>query len=101
VDSEEIKIIWTKNAVADYNKVINYLIKNWPEKVVISFKETTQSKLEVLAKYPLMGIASQKIIDVRSILLTKHNRLYYRVKNNFIEILRVFDTRQNLTKNPY
>jgi len=53
-----------------------------------------------LAKYPLTGIASQKIIDVRSILLTKHNRLYYRVKNNFIEILRVFDTRQNSMKNP-
>lgn len=101
MDSEEIKIIWTKNAVADYNKVINYLIKNWPEKVAINLKETTQSKLKVLAKYPLTGIASQKIIDVRSILLTKHNRLYYRVKNNFIEKLRVFDTRQNPMKNPY
>jgi len=39
VDSEEIKIIWTKNAVADYNKVINYLIKNWPEKVALTLKK--------------------------------------------------------------
>jgi hypothetical protein len=59
-DSEEIKIIWKKNAVADYNKVINYLIKNWPEKVAINFKETTQSKLKVLAKYPLTGLLHKK-----------------------------------------
>jgi len=101
VDTEEIKIIWTKNAVADYRKIIVYLIRNWPDKVVVNFQETTQSKLKVLAKYPLTGIASQKITDVRSVLITKHNRLYYRFKNNFIEILRILDTRQNPTKNPY
>jgi addiction module RelE/StbE family toxin len=101
VDTDKIEIAWTKTAIADYNKVINYLIENWSDKVATHFKEITQSKLKVLTRYPLMGISSQKITDVRSIAITKHNRLYYRFKNNCIEILRLLDTRQNPMKNPY
>ena len=82
----------------DYNKVIEYLIGNWNTKVAADFERTIQIKLGVLAKYPSMGMVSQKITDVRSILITKHNRLYYRLKNSVIEVLRILDNRQNPTK---
>lgn len=97
----KIKIVWTKNAVADFNKIIDYLIENWSENVATNFELVVQNKLEILIKYPSMGMASQRIENVRSFFLTKHNRLYYRFKNNFIELLRILDTRQNPIKNPY
>jgi hypothetical protein len=47
-----------------------------------------------------MGIPSEKYC-IRSILLTKHNRLFYRIKDETIELLNIFDTRQNPEKQPF
>jgi plasmid stabilization system protein ParE len=64
----EIKIAWIKNAVADYNKIIDYLIENWSEKVATNFESVIQNKLEILIKYPSMGMASQRIEKLEAFL---------------------------------
>ncbi len=101
MDKQSCEIRWTENALSDYNRIIVYLIENWSEKVVTNFNVIVHNKLNILADNSLMGIASEKIDGVRSILLTEHNRLYYRTRNNVIELLNILDTRQNPTKNPY
>ena len=101
MDTEFRQIKWTQNAVIDYNKIIIYLTDNWPEKVVTNFEATVINKLENLSRFPEMGNESKKFYGVRSLLLTKHNRLYYRLKERNIEILNILDTRQNPNKNPY
>ena len=93
------KIRWTAIALEDYERVINYLIKMWSVNVAIDFESIVNKKLANLSGQPFMGIASQKKPLVRSILLTKHNRLYYRITNDTIELLNIFDTRQNPKKN--
>ena len=95
------QIKWTKNATNDYNKVIDYLLENWCLKGAENFSEIVASKLNILSENAYIGVSSQKIKDVRSILLTKHNRLYYRIKNGAIELLNILDTRQNQKKNQY
>ena len=101
MDKQSLEIRWTENAVSDYNRIINYLIENWPGRVVTNFEGMVQKKLKLLSSNCFMGNESKRIINVHSMLLTKHNRLYYRVKNNFIELLNILDTRQNPANNPY
>lgn len=101
MDTESYKIVWTKNAVSDYNRIINYLLENWSDKIITDFNKNVQAKLKTLSRNKHMGVPSSKIKGVRSILLTKHNRLYYRVRKNLIELLNIIDTRQNPVKNPY
>ena len=95
------KIEWSYQSLADMQKVIEYLIIHWSYKIADEFEEITLSRLQRLSEAPLTGILSIVDENVRSILLTKHNRLYYRYKENIITVLNIFDTRQNPTKNKF
>lgn len=95
------KISWTNIAFEDYQQVVDYLISGWSLTVAGNFEHIVQKKLTNLSRQPFIGIASQKNPLVRSILITKHNRLYYRIKDETIELLNIFDTRQDPKKNPF
>lgn len=95
-----LQIIWTENALEDYKRVID-LIDEWSAEIAESFTETAQSRLETLSHYPFLGIASKSKVAVRSISLSKHNRLYYRITSSAIVVLDIFDTRQSPEKNKY
>jgi plasmid stabilization system protein ParE len=95
------KISWTPNAIEDYKHVIEYLLTEWSSSVAVHFENITNKKLITLSHHPYLGIASQKLAGIRSILLTKHNRLYYRITDNSIQVLNIFDTRQDPGKNRF
>jgi plasmid stabilization system protein ParE len=93
------EISWTENALKDYENVIGYLIEGWSTKIAEKFIESVENKLQIITIYPFLGIASSKEPSIRSILLSKHNRLYYRISGSVIEILDIFDLRQDPGKN--
>lgn len=95
------KIIWSESAIEDYSKVINYLLESFPLFVAENFIQITESRIFNLTAFPEMGKVSKKINGARSIVLTKHNKVYYSISNDTIEILNIFDTRQNPEKNSY
>ena len=51
--------------------------------------------------YPEIGTLSNKVKNVRSLLINKLQFLYYRLEHNEIAILNMYDTRMNAHKNPY
>jgi len=85
----------------DYKQIINYLAINWNLKIAEKFIEIVDSKLRLLTKFPFIGIETNNNKTVRSILITKHNRLFYQINNETIEVLNIFDTRQNPESNPF
>ena len=95
------KVTWTPHAEEDYKKVITYLKDTWTEKIALQFINKVEQRLSRLSIFPLTGIVSNKDTSIRCIVITKHNKLYYRLKNDTIEILSLFDTRQNPNKNSY
>ena len=79
-----------------------YLETNWSLSVAQDFHSIFVKVVLTLIEQPGIGSPSHKKKNVRKILITKHNRLYYRVKdNNSITLLTLFDTRQNPKKNRY
>lgn len=95
------QISWTEIALQDYKTIIDYLIAEWAISVAIEFERTVDQKLINLSRHPFTGIKSQKNPLIRSILFSKHNRLYYRVYNNNIELLNIIDTRKDPLQNPF
>ena len=95
------QVIWTVNASADFENVISYLLRRWGNKTAVDFIETTDSRVNRISIFPEIGIVSVKDPSIRSIVITKHNKLYYRITGNSIEILSIFDTRQNPEKNQF
>ncbi len=94
--AKEIK--WTKTAAKNFGKTIDYLIENWPQNVVSDFVRRTDETLYLLAEHPDIGELQEKEKQIRGILLSKHNKLFYRIEKNRLIVLKIFDTRQNPDK---
>ena len=96
-----LQVVWTNNALEDYRRVIDYLLTIWTLKVASDFSTMLEERIDTLRTFPNVGIASTKYPLIRSIVITKHNKLYYRLHADKIEILSIFDTRQDPGKNIY
>ncbi|MFN3445325.1 MAG: type II toxin-antitoxin system RelE/ParE family toxin [Bacteroidia bacterium] len=92
-----LEIYWTQEAIDSFNKIIDYLETNWTEREVNGFMDTFKRKLSLLEKDNVLFKNSIKR-GYREILITKHNWLIYRVRNNKLELILLWDTRQNPKK---
>ncbi len=95
------KIIVKKRFTNKLIKLLYYLEAEWGKKVADSFVSKLEKRLDNLSKQPFTGAEFVYFNNVRSILITKHNRLYYRIKETTIEVINLYDTRMNPKKNPY
>ena len=95
------KIVSSKTFLKRFVALNAYLETQWNLSVAKEFHSTFVQVVLTLTEQPGIGSPSHKK-NVRKILITKHNRLYYRVNdNNTITLLTLFDTRQNPKKNRY
>jgi plasmid stabilization system protein ParE len=94
-------IIYKKRFVNKLVKVLDYLEKEWGGKVATAFLSTLDERINMLNKYPEIGKASAKLPSIRSILISKHNKLYYKIDREFIVILNMYDMRMNPKRNLY
>jgi plasmid stabilization system protein ParE len=94
------KIRWSRNAINNYNVVVSYLLENWNEEIAGRFIEVVENKVEQISRQPYIGVACSYDTTIRSVLITKHNRLYYRVEKDSIELVNIFDTRMDPVRNP-
>jgi plasmid stabilization system protein ParE len=97
----EKKIIITKRFRNNTLRVYQYLLKEFSSKTAYSFLQRLEKRIEFVAKNPTVGKLSYKRKDVRSILFTPHNQIFYPCHNNTIEILCLFDMRKSPKKRPY
>lgn len=95
------QIIYKKRFLQKLFNLLDYLKKEWDETTVENFLQRFQSRINTLSKQPFIGAPSTVVKEVRSILITRHNRVYYRIKGEIIEIINMYDIRINPKKNPY
>ncbi len=95
------QIIVKKRFTNKIVRLLDYLETEWGKAVADNFLKEIDRRLYTLSEQPLIGVVSNEAKTVRSILITKHNRLYYRIKVNTIEIVNMYDIRMNPRKNPY
>ena len=92
------QIIWSPLAVTDFENVLDYLNENWNEQVVVKFINEIEILTSNIAKQPKQFPFVNKKLKVRRCVITKQNTLFYRETKDSIELLRIFDTRQNPIK---
>jgi plasmid stabilization system protein ParE len=88
-------IVWSPSAEYDFAIILSYLNENWNEQVTNHFIDLTEGMLLQISNNPRQFPVIFKKERVRKCVLTKHNTLFYRVSTFQIEILRVFDSRQD------
>ena len=94
------KIIYKKRFINKLDKVLLYLEKEWGQKSANVFIDKLLEKITLIKKQPEIGsITVYK--NIRSVLITKQKKIYYRIEKDRVEIINMIDTRRNPEKNPF
>ena len=91
-------ILWSPLAEKDLGNILGYLSKNGSQRVIIRFLDKIDIATKQIAKVPNQYPIINRNLHVRKCVLTKQNTLFYREVEKRIEILRIFDTRQDPNK---
>ena len=94
-------IVWNRRASNSFNSVIKYLQKEWGDRVTRNFVIRTYQIIELLAANPEMGSIEHFEKQIRGIVITKHNTLFYRIEEENIILLTFFDNRQHPQKKSF
>jgi plasmid stabilization system protein ParE len=89
------QVIWSPQSESDLLQIIDYLNKNWESKVTIKFSDIIDEIIIQISLNPRQFPVIQKRKKIRKCVITKHNSLYYRERKEFVDILRIYDNRQD------
>jgi hypothetical protein len=90
-------IIWSPRAKITYYQNLEYLELNWTVKEIKAFISRTEYVIKHISQSPRHYPYSQKS-DTYKCILVKQVSLFYRIKQQDIELLFFWDNRQNPTK---
>ena len=88
-------IRWTTRADINLDRLIIYLETEWGESVVQAFMRKLYDFLEILSEFPEIGSMQYPEKRIRGFALTKQVSIFYRVDDNQIVLLDIFDNRSD------
>lgn len=86
----------TRRAATNFLEIKNYIRKKFGEPTADQFAEKVDDLFSLLKIYPNLGQIENN--NIRGFQLTRQTRVLYRVKNESIIILALFDVRQDPSK---
>ena len=89
------RVVWNKRASKQLQELQELLEQEFGIKTVKTFTNRLFKFLELLIKYPHIGTLEYKTEDIRGFLLHRHTTIIYKIKQDSIYILSLFDNRQN------
>jgi hypothetical protein len=88
------EIEWTPESIDTFNRVIDYLQKDWTEKEVSNFVRSADKIIGFIAGNPRLFRKTGKR-NIHEVLVTPHNLLIYKIYPARIVLLTFWDTRKN------
>jgi len=94
-----MEVYLSNQAKTKLKTLLDYLLENWNYKVQRNFIAKFNSKINQISIQPKSCPQSKVIDGFHKCIVSKQTVFYYRIKNKSeIEIVSVFDTRQNPDK---
>ena len=87
-------IIWSPASEKDFEIILEYLQNKWNKRVISKFINKLDDNIRLIAEDPKIFPVINKELQIRKLVITKHNTIYYREIEDNIEIVRLFDSRQ-------
>ena len=95
-----MKVVLTKRAQKNFEKIYNYIATRFGLANADEFDESLEFVFEVLLNNPEAGQSVSESKPVRVFLHHKHTEVFYRLSQNQLVILALFDVRQDPMKQP-
>lgn len=95
-----MNVFLSKSAEEKLLKLTEYLLENWGSKAKKDFINKLTEKIDQIALQPQSCPKSSTFKNLYKCVVTKQTTLYYRIAltPKAIEIITIFDTRQNPAK---
>ncbi len=93
-----LEVKWSIRADRKFDKILDYLLTEWGDRVTRNFVKKVYDFLEILSEYPEIGSIENKEKGIRGFTIVKQITLFYRIKEETIILLDFFDNRQNPKK---
>ncbi|WP_034893358.1 type II toxin-antitoxin system RelE/ParE family toxin [Gillisia sp. Hel_I_29] len=95
-----MKVFLSELAESKLLELNEYLLENWSKKVRDKFIEKLSKRIQQISSQPESCPKSTDLKGLFKCVVTKQTTFYYRISNSKkeIEIITVFDTRQNPKK---
>lgn len=94
-------VIWSPLSESDFESILFYLRENWSNRIIKNFIDQVENLVIQISNNPKQFPLVNKKRKVRKCVITKHNTIFYRETRSYVEILRIFDTRQDPKKKQY
>lgn len=91
------KIVWTSHALSELTQTLQYIDQHFSYREIKKLVQKIENTTELIAQNPKLFPKSEKK-NVHRAVIMRYNTLYYRIKQNHIEILSFFSNRQNPKK---
>jgi plasmid stabilization system protein ParE len=92
------EVIWSPASERDFEAILEYLQIKWSRRVISKFINKVDDNIGLILEDPKIFPVINEELQIRKSVITKQNSLYYREINQKIEIVRLFDTRQDPRK---
>jgi plasmid stabilization system protein ParE len=98
MESNKLPIIWSPQSDDDVENVLLYLEADWPPYVKIEFLNTLFTTLDWISSNPHIFIKPNESDSIRKYVMSEYHTLYFEIFDSKIDLLRIFDTRQDPNK---
>lgn len=88
-------LLWTDLAQESYKKTLDIIFNRWSLDIALQWDEKVTTLLQKLNNHKKLCPPSKKYNGLRRCTITKYTSLIYRVKDDKIELISFFDTRDD------
>lgn len=93
-----IAVKWSIIASVEFEQSVDWLIYKFGRSVALEFAQNIFEKIDRLTINPEIGRLSLHLDNCRQTIVPPYHILIYRIENQTLEIVRLFDGRQNLSR---
>jgi|UPI00059197AB plasmid stabilization system protein ParE len=90
-----LPVTWAPSAKDEFAELLQYVEQQFGLDAALELLDTTEKLLEEIGAFPGMFPASAKRKDIRKAVVNKQTSLFYRISKDQVQILFVWDNRQN------
>ena len=95
------KIIWTDEALENLKSIIDYLANRWTKKEITKFSRLLDHQISLIENDPFLFAETDNSKGIRKSVLSKQTTIYYQISNYEVNVISLFDNRQNPEKKKF
>ena len=93
-----LKVFVSSSSLSQLEEILEYINSVWGNKSAANFANEFINCINKIEQAPQAFPVIIKNKNVHRCVITRHNSMFYRIKENEIEVVFLFDNRQSLSK---